>query len=300
MRAERSSAVEILRLHWKRNWFGYVLIAPAMLAVFAIRLYPILEGFRLAFTNTSFLRLGESEFIGFDNFVSMFGNDAFRSALGFTFIYTFSTLFAAYVLAMALALQLNQPLRARGVFRTLLLIPWVIPAMVACANVIWILNDRYGLVNLFLQRWGFRPIHFLSDLGVVRYTVIGTAVWRFFPFMMIILLAGMQAIPRELYECAHLDGAGPVKCFEYITLPLLKTVSFICITLSLIWIINDFATPYFLTGGGPLNHTTTIPILSYHRAFFRGQLGYAAAIAVVMAALVVLISIFNKRLTANR
>ena len=271
--------------------FGYLMVVPATLLLVVVSIIPLLDGVYLAFTNTN-LNTGADAWVGIQNFVEIFQASKFYQVFGFTILYAFAVVLFSYILGMLIALLLNQDIRFRGVFRAIILAPWVVPPVVATITWSWLLTDKVGLINTVLQNIGMiqEPIYFLSDLTLVKGTVIAFGVWKSYPFMMITLLAGMQSIDGVLYEAAKIDGAGKVKAFFHITMPMMKNVSFVCTILMFIWTINNFENIYLMTQGGPLDSTMILSILTYNSAFFRGQMGYASAINMVMLVFLTILS----------
>jgi ABC-type sugar transport system permease subunit len=247
----------------------------------------------------SIKRSRNARFNGLENYIRILTTDAeFYSTLTFSFFSAFAVVIIAYVLGMCFALLLNRDIKYRSFFRAMILIPWIIPPVVAATNWTWLLNDQLGFINLILRKWGFidRPILFLADPVIARITVCFTGAWKSFPFMMIVLLSGMQGIPDELYESASIDGAGFFRSFRHITVPMLKNVTMISTTLMFIWTFNNFENIYLLTKGGPLNATFVLPILSYYIAFFRSQLGYASAISTLMLVILLILALIYMRI----
>lgn len=279
---------------------GYIFILPAVLIVLVVRLYPMLYGIFMSLTNYNLTRQNKVEFVGLQNFIDLISNDnEFYSVIAFSFIYTICVVGISYILGMLMALLVNKDIKFRGFFRTLLLIPWAIPPVVGATNFLWILNDEFGIVNIFLKNIGLieNSIQFFSDMSMVRMTVICYGAWKSFPFMLIVLLSGLQSIPAEIYDSAKIDGSGRIKSFIYITLPFLKQVTYVAVTLMVIWTFNSFEDIYLLTEGGPVNRTMVLPIYTYYTAFYRGNMGYAATIAVLMSIILVAISVLNKKAT---
>jgi len=284
---------------FRRNSLGYRLLLPATAIICLVSIYPLLRGIYLGFTSHSLRRPHDVNFIGFRNFIDILsGGEQFYGALSFSFMYAFFVVAIAYVVGMSLALLLNKDIKFRSLFRAMILVPWVIPPAVAAINWTWILSDQLGMINITLQRLGIisSPILFLADQQMARATVIITGAWRAFPFIMIVLLAGMQGIPDELYEAAEIDGASRFRSFTNITIPMLKPVSLISTTLMFIWMFNNFENIFLLTRGGPLRSTFVLPILSYHTAFYRLQLGYASAISVIMLVVLLFLALVYMRL----
>jgi multiple sugar transport system permease protein len=270
---------------FRKNRLGYRLLIPATLFIGAISIYPLIRGIMLSFMSYSTRRVRNARFNGLENFINILTNDPeFWAAFIFSIISAFVIVIVSYVMGMCFALLLNRNIKFRGFFRAMILIPWIIPPVVSATNWTWLLNDQLGFINLILRQWGFidKPILFLADPVIARITVCFTGAWKSFPFMMIVLLSGLQSIPDELYESASIDGAGFFRSFISITIPMLKSVTAISTVLMFIWTFNNFENIYLLTRGGPLNATFVLPILSYYTAFYRTQLGYASAISTMM------------------
>jgi ABC-type sugar transport system permease subunit len=259
--------------------------APALLIILAVSFYPLLNGIGLSFRDFNAMAPNSGKFVGFENFSKLLFSDVeFRQKFGFSIVYTFSVVGLSYIIGFILAMMLKDEMRGRGIYRTLFLLPWVVAPSVATTNWSWLFNDRLGFINGVLMKIGLveKPILFLANETIAKFTVIMTGTWRNFPFMMIIILAGLQSIPKELYESAYVDGAGFWKSLYYITIPRIRGVSSICIILEIIWTFNNFENIYLLTRGGPNNSTFVMPILTYYTAFFRNKTSYASAIAVIM------------------
>lgn len=284
----------------RTNILGYKLLIPASLLIGAISIFPLVRGISLSFMSYSIRRgMRGAKFNGIDNFIRILTADPeFYSTLLFSFAYAFAVVAIAYFFGMCFALLLNRDIKFRGFFRAMILIPWIIPPVVAGTNWTWLLNDMLGFVNVTLVKWGLisRPILFLADPILARLTVCLTGAWKSFPFMTIVLLSGMQGIPDELYEAASIDGAGFFRSFWRITLPMLKPVSMISTVLMFIWTFNNFENIYLLTKGGPANATFVLPILSYYTAFFRSQLGYASAISTLLLVVLLFLALIYMRI----
>lgn len=271
---------------------------PATLLILLVDIYPLFRGIWLSFHKYNLQHPDRTKFTALKNYAELFSDQDFLSALGYTFTYTLVTVVTSYLFGLALALILNRRMRGRGIYRTLGLLPWAIAPSVA--NVCWrlLLNDRIGVINIFLQRLGLtrEPVLFLASGEMARLTVIFTDFWRDYPFMMIVLLAAMSSIPSDYYESAYMDGAGFWSSFRYITLPMIKGVSAISTILMFIWVFNRFDNIYLLTGGGPNKATYTLPIISYYTAFMRGNMGYSSAMAVIMLVVMTIVALIYLRI----
>ncbi|MGI6726868.1 MAG: carbohydrate ABC transporter permease [Christensenellales bacterium] len=277
---------------------GYRMLIPASLLILLISIYPLINGIVLGFQQYNLLKPKRRGFIWFNNFVKLSGDSEFFQAITFTFIYTISVVLIAYCLGLMLALLLNRNIRFRGMFRALILIPWIIPPVVAATNWALLLNDQIGFVNNLLRKIGLieNSVLFLAAPDTARITVIITSAWKSFPFMMITLLAGLQAIPGELYEAAEIDGASAGQRFLHITMPMLNSVTVVCTTLMFIWTFNNMENIYLLTRGGPNQATFVLSILTYYTAFMRSDIGYASAMATVLLVILLVMSLIYTRL----
>lgn len=277
---------------------GYRMLIPSTLMILAISVYPLLNGIWLSFQNYNLLKPKKQGFAGLSNYVKLLTDDPeFLSVLGFTFVYTIAVVAIAYVMGLIFAMLLNRDIKFRGLFRALILIPWIIPPIVAATNWAWLFNDQIGLINTTLMKIGLidKPILFISEPQMARFSVIWTSAWKSFPFMMITLLAGLQSIPEDLYEAAEIDGAGFFGRFRHITMPMLSSVTIVCTTLMFIWTFNSMENIYLLTRGGPNQATFVLSILTYFTAFMRSDIGYASTIAtVLLIVLLILTSIYIK------
>lgn len=267
-----------------QNRFGLRMLLLPTIMLILVSFYPLFNSLYLSFTNTNILKRNQDiRFTGIDNFIQFFNDSTAAPSILYSLEYAFACVLISYAAGMFLALLLNRKIRGRAVFRTLLLIPWAIPTVVAAANWLWILNDQSGLINIWLLRSGLasEPVLFLADPAMARVTCILVGTWKSYPFMTLSLLAGLQGIPEDVYESAKIDGASGLKSFWYITLPMLKNISMVVVTLMFIWGFNNFDIIYLLTQGGPLKATFTLPIYTYNTAFYRGRMGYASAISMV-------------------
>ena len=269
----------------KQRWAVVMFVLPVTVLLLGICIYPFCSGVGMGFTNYNLLRPGKERFVGFENITKILTTDTeFWHALGFSVFYALMTVLLSYIFGLVCALLMNKPIKGKNIFRALLLLPWVVPTVVAANTWIWILNAETGLINNFLQSLHLikEPILFLSDTTIVKITAMVIGAWKNFPFMMLVILAGLQSIPSEVYESAYVDGANKWKTFFHITFPLLKSVTMISTVLMVIWTFSNFDLIYLLTKGGPVDATMTISIYAYNTAFFRNDMGYASAISVVM------------------
>jgi len=263
-------------------------LLPTIIPLLALTVYPFMRGLWLAFTDYN-LYLKETHFTGITNFITLVSQDTlFWGSLRNNLIWTVGIVILTYLLGFFTALALNESIPLRGLFRGIALIPWVCPAVVAGLTWRWIYDPNFGLLNYAFQQLGLihRNVGWLSDRNTALIATMIVAVWKLLPFMVVMLLAGLQAVPLELYEAAAIDGAGTWGRLRYITIPLLNRVGSIAFLLSTIWAFNHFDSVYVLTGGGPGNRTMLLSIMAYQYAFRFFKVGYASAIGVVMLILI--------------
>ena len=276
----------------------YWLVLPSLALILAINLYPFATGFLYSLQNGTMLVQGK--FVGLSNYIALFSNPDFGHALAFSALFAVCAVFGSYAIGLALAVLLNQDIPARGFFRVALLVPWIIPSIVSVISWRWMINDQTGLMNLVLGHFGLGPFYLLSTERQAMFSVIMVKIWRSFPFMMLSLLASLQTIDLTLYEAAHIDGAGNLQTFRYITLPHLKDLSIVLGILMTIWTVNDFETPYLLASGGPSNATENLIILAYRYTFRRNDVGTGTAIAfITLIILMILALVLLRRQTTE-
>jgi multiple sugar transport system permease protein len=259
--------------------FPYLLLLPSVTLISLINLYPFATGFLYSLRNGTLIQSGE--FVGLANYAQLATQADFLHALWFSALFAFFGVLGSYTIGLALALLLNQDVPGRGFFRVALLLPWIIPSIVSIVSWRWLISDQTGLINQALHVVGVGPIYFLSTSGWAMFSVIVVKIWRSFPFMMLSLLAALQAINREMYEATAVDGAGRWQSFRFITFPLLLPVSIVLWILMTIWSVNDFETPWLLTQGGPSFATENLSVLAYRYTFNRTAVGVGASISFV-------------------
>jgi ABC-type sugar transport system permease subunit len=284
---EVSSRVTKLSRYQRETLGGLLLLAPALLILLGLVIYPFVYSIWLSFLEKSVGTVGR--FVGFRNFAYVITWPQFLAALQNTATFTIVAVAIKFVLGMAVALVLNQQIRGRNFFRAFLLLPWVIPAFVVYLTWRWLYDPLQGLLNYAMLDLGLitRPIAFLSTKETAMISVIIAHAWRGFPFYAISFLAGMQTIPLELYEAAQVDGASRWQQFRFITLPSLSHIIGVVLLLSTIWTANAFEPVYLLTGGGPSNATTVYTMLVYLMGMVNLRLGEAAAVSVLFLPLLI-------------
>lgn len=266
----------------------FLLPALTFLAVFVV--YPAIYAIYLSLTNASLIRL-EWDWVGLSNYIQFFRDDTALKILGNTYTYVLVVITFQFLIGLGLALALNSVRRGRGVYGALLFLPWVFSEITSVAAFKWIFNDTYGLMNYYLQLIGLPALHWFANPKLAMVTVIVLNVWKGYPFSMVLLLAGLQSIPKEFKEAAMIDGASRWGILRYVTLPMLRPVMIATIVLITIYTFNIFSLVYAMTGGGPLNATEIIGLFMYRQAFTSGRLGYGSSVAVLMFLLNLIITI---------
>ena len=262
---------------------GYTFVTPIAIAVLALVAYPFCYAVYLSLTHK--LVGLPPVFVGLENYIRLYEDGFFRRAVYNSFLFTFGSVGFKLALGMLMALVLMSKIRWRSFWTGVLLIPWVAPTVVSALNFLWIFDGSLGVLNYLLVKV-FRVlpqgVGWLSEPGTAMASVIAVNVWRGFPFFGISFLAGMKAIPGELYEAAAVDGASALQRFRHVTLPGIKNITIIVVLLSTIWTFNDFGIVYILTKGGPGGSTMVMPVLTYETAFGAQRLGEAIAVALYL------------------
>ncbi|MBE1561024.1 carbohydrate ABC transporter permease [Nonomuraea africana] len=263
-----------------------LLMLPALVPVLLFSVGPLLYGIGLAFTNARFGRNRVTEFVGLENFVDLFADSAFWSSFRIGLIWAVSVTGLQFLLSLGLALLLNQNLRFRGVARVLAVVPWAMPPVVI--GLMWrlVYHPDAGILNSMLGT----DIDWLQNFSLALPAIIVVGIWSGMPQTTVVLLAGLQNVPKELYEAVEVDGAGTWRRFWNITLPQLRPVIVAITSLDFIWNINQFGLVYVLTQGGPGGQTRLPMLFAYEEAFRNGFYGYAASlgVAIVIVVLAVL------------
>ncbi|MFD5226209.1 carbohydrate ABC transporter permease [Microbacterium sp. NPDC058342] len=261
--------------------FALLLTAPGLALLAAVVVYPLITALVTAFFEQSLVEPGR-EFVGFDNIVDVLTGDFVRLLVQ-TIVFTLGTTIAPFVIGFGLALALNTRIRGAKVLRGLMLIPWLIPGVVVSFLWMWIFNANYGVMNSLLQSLGLieDPQAWLADPTTAMIAVIVAKTWQSFPWMMVMLLAGLQTVPPELHEAAEIDGAGTVRRFFSITVPQMGGIIGLVLLLEFIWNFQHFDIIYVLTGGGPAGSTQTFATAVYETAFTGFDLGRAGALGLL-------------------
>lgn len=280
--------------------FGILLAMPALALFAAITIYPLFTSMVQGLLDKSLLWPGQ-EYVGLDNIKAVLDKN-FEALLRTTLTFTVYATLVPFLIGFAVALILNSSIRGQGLLRSLFLLPWLIPAVVVSFLWMWIFNANYGVLNGFLRQTGLisENINWLGQRERAMFAVIIAKSWNTFPWMAVMILAGLQTIPRELNEAAAIDGANRVRVFRHITIPQLRGIFGTVLLLSFIWNFQHFETIYVMTTGGPAKATTTFSVAVYKTAFQKFDLGQAGAIGILwMALLSVIVALYLKFATDN-
>ncbi|WP_407267832.1 carbohydrate ABC transporter permease [Radiobacillus sp. PE A8.2] len=268
-----------------------ILLPAALLLCFTIGI-PIVKSLYMSFFDVKLLSMNDYTWNQFANYKKVITDPEFFHSTYITFKYVIIVVLLQFAFGLLLALILNSNIRFRRFLRTVVLLPWIVPTIVTALLWMWLFQPQYGLINYVLQSLNIinEPNQWLQSIDLALPAIIVTALWRQLPFMSTMLLAGLQGIPEQLYEAAKIDGASKLQLFWHVTLPMLKgTIK----TVSLIAIIENFKMfPLFwiMTGGGPLDSTTTLAILSYETAFTDLDLGLGATIGAIWLVIMLVVA----------
>ncbi len=270
--------------------FAWMLVAPALFFIILIVAWPLVETIRLSFTDA---RLGGENYVGFENYNDLFTDRRFHATIVRTFYWMFLSVGLKLVLGLIGATLLNAAIPGKGLFRVLVMPPWVIPIAIGCMGWLWLYNGYFGLLSGMAQKTGLTdaPFEFLAHKTSAFYSAIVTDVWVGTPMVTLFLLAAMQGVSRDLYEAAWVDGAGRWYRFRRITLPQIMPVLVSMALLSAIWTFNSFEIIWILTQGGPRGATTTLIVDTYKVAIGNYKFGEGAARAVVIVTLLAIFSL---------
>ncbi|WP_433501435.1 carbohydrate ABC transporter permease [Sphaerimonospora sp. CA-214678] len=304
----RAAPPGALRRVLSRHWYAWAMTAPVVIVTLVLVGYPLLRGVYLSLTDATEANMGRTigmnvipatyEFIGLRNYVEILTSATFAGRLTWTVVWTAVCVALHVGIGLGMASLLDRPMRLRSVYRVLLVLPWAVPAFVSAFIWRYLLNGEFGVINAMLRAAGFAGIAWLDDPFWAKVSVIVCNVWLGVPFMMLAMLGGLQAIPRELHEAAEVDGASPWQRFRHITLPGLRPVSSTVVLLGTIWTFNQFPVIFLLTKGGPAGSTEILVTYAFREAFegIRDYAGSAAWGMVILALLAVMAVVYRRAL----
>ena len=288
-----------------RNIFIFIFAAPAFLILIGVVFYPFIYNVIISFSNMNLKHITDWQLIGPRQYVKVFAEPSdpnFYMVFVKTIIWTFVNVFFHVVIGVFLALLLNQKIRGKSVYRTLLILPWAIPQYIVALTWRGMFNYEYGSINLIITKYLNLPaVEWLKNPTEAFLACILTNIWLGFPFMMVVALGALQSIPHELYEAANIDGASWYHKLKNITIPLIRPVMIPAITLGIVWTFNNLNIVWLVSNGGEPSDTTHILVsFVYKAAFNLYRYGYAAALSIVIFIILLLFSLaFMKRSKAT-
>ncbi len=284
MRKKRTPAMKPIRHSLTDPRLPRLLTLPSMLVIFGVLIIPILYSLFLSFHNLV-LSTGEYEFVGFKHYISMFSDPAFYNSVGLTLLFTVLTVSAEIVFGVAIALVLNQEFHGRGFVRGLMILPWALPTVVNAIMWQWIFNANYGVFNALLTQLGIIDQYqvWLGKPVSAFVCVLVANIWKETPYVVLLTIAALANISKDLYEAASIDGSNPWQSFWKITLPLIKPVVLILLITKTIWALQTFDLVYIMTKGGPMAITEFITYFIQKTSFKFLKFGYGSAMSYVLS-----------------
>ena len=279
----------------RQGWVRRAPLLPALVFTIIVTQLPFLVTLYYSLESWSLVRPGSQHFVGLTNYLDVFKDSQFRQTAVNTVIMTGGTVIIAMVIGVALALVLDRKFLGRGIVRTLLITPFLI--MPVAAALLWkttMLDSTFGVVNFVLRPFGIGHFDWISRFPIE--SVMIEMIWQWTPFMMLLVLAGLQSQPKDILEAASCDGAKPVAIFRELTLPHLRRYIELGVVLGAIYVVNDFDAVYMMTQGGPGISSANLPYYIYQRAFLGFQVGQAAAMGVVVVVATIIVATFALRL----
>ena len=283
------AAPRAMRRFTARTGVLLAFVLPSVILLLLLNLYPVIYALIQSLHNGTLLSAGP--FVGLQNYASVLQEASFWRAARFTLIFTLSGVFGSWVVGLALALLLGTHIPARGVWKVLLLLPWIVPVVVSATSWNWLVATPQSPLPLLAEHLGLGNVLFLANPTLAQITVCVFKVWISFPFMMMMMSAALASVDAHVYEAAKVDGASSWQTFRMITLPMIARTTFVSWILMTIFCVNDFPTIFLLTGGGPVDSTQSLVVLAYLTVFENFQTGPGVAIAFLMTFVLVVVSV---------
>lgn len=262
----------------------WLFLLPVLVILLLLFGYPLINSFIMAFQNYKLTAPNDIHFNGFENFAKLVGDPDGLMILKNSFIYVIVSVLGQFLLGMTLAVALKKQFKGRGLYQSIVFLPWAFSGFVVGLIFRWSFNGEYGVVNNLLEKFGLidNNIAWLGTPGFSLAVVIIAMIWMGIPFFAIMILAALQSIPTDVYEAADVDGCGTVRQFFQITLPYIKPTLITTVLLRTIWIFNSLDLVVIITDGGPANTSQTLPAYMYSKAFGSYDFGFAAALGVIL------------------
>jgi len=295
----------LVLMRWLKYRYAlpFMLLAPAIVGLATLTIYPLLWELRLSFTNMSLRAFKDPQFIGLTNYVRVFTEPVLKQTyffplLGRTVLWTVVNVMFHVIGGMILALLLNRPMRGKGIYRMFLIIPWAVPQVIAVLAWRGEFHYEFGFINIILRQLGMTPVQWLSDPTANFLAMCITNIWLGIPFMMVILLGGLQSIAGDYYEAAEIDGANGWQKFWMVTVPLMRPVTTPVIILGTVWTFNNFNIPFFINQN-ELESSDILVTGLFRAAFQYNRYGFSAAFAFVIFGILLAYSIFYLKTTGG-
>jgi ABC-type sugar transport system permease subunit len=261
-------------------------MAPSVLFLLAFITYPLVYSFYLSFTRYNYVYDESSRFNGLQTYLGLFQDSSFMAALENTMVFALVYFFGVIIISFIIAVIINEIGRMQTFYQLSVYMPIIVPLSLAGVTFVWILDPTFGVLNFVLKQIGISPISWLSDSDYALFTLVGVKLWKFMGFSVIIFLAGLQSVPRQLYESAQLSGANFFQQTIHITIPGIKEYTLMASLYQIVQAMKVFELPFVATKGGPGNATLTLYLYSWRSAFSHFDMGNAAAAAYVTAAII--------------
>lgn len=287
--------------HWlslsDQRELGLVLTIPTLIAIFGVVLVPFISSLILSLQRRDVGRPQLDGFVGLGNYLKLLQDARFLNSLSVTIFFSLTSVVLELILGVAIALVLNEQFKGRGFVRGLIILPWALPSIVNAAMWQWIYNADYGVLNALLTQLGFVGKYqiWLANPKAAMALIILANVWKETPFAVLLVLAALQGIPRDIYEAAKVDGASVWQRFRFITLRLLMPVIMVIGFLQTLWGLQTFELVYIITSGGPASATELLSLRIYAQTFRSLRFGYGASIAYLTGLIVLIPAIFYIR-----
>ena len=266
-----------------RSYTKWLFVLPAVIVVAALFIYPIFSSLFYSMTTKNLIR-PKYNFVGLKNYLDILSDPKFWAAFLNSLKWTVFSLLGQILVGFTAALALNRVNLFKGMYKTLLIIPWAFPSIVIAFSWTWILNGVYGILPNFLVKWNIceSAPQFLTEKNLAFIVLVLINIWFGAPMIMVNVLSALQTVPQDQYEAAKIDGASTFQSFKHITLPHIKLVMGLLVVLRTVWIFNNFDLIYLITGGGPAGSTQTVPLYAYEMGWGTKLLGKSSAVTVLL------------------
>jgi ABC transporter, permease protein len=266
-----------------RSYTKWLFVLPAVIVVAALFIYPIFSSLFYSMTTKNLIR-PRYNFVGLKNYMDILSDPKFWAAFFNSLKWTVFSLLGQILVGFTAALALNRVNLFKGMYKTLLIIPWAFPSIVIAFSWTWILNGVYGILPNLLVKWNIceSAPQFLTEKNLAFIVLVLINIWFGAPMIMVNVLSALQTVPQDQYEAAKIDGASTFQSFKHITLPHIKLVMGLLVVLRTVWIFNNFDLIYLITGGGPAGSTQTVPLYAYEMGWGTKLLGKSSAVTVLL------------------